>query len=75
MITFLQIMEPVLQLDGIGSCLCKFSFLVGVVVLMSLLSLFTAGTMTGFDASGHIAEETKNARYFIDVELYLHSVY
>lgn len=28
--------------------------------IMSLL--FTAGTMTGFDASGHIAEETKNAR-------------
>ncbi|KAK2462762.1 hypothetical protein APHAL10511_005280, partial [Amanita phalloides] len=28
--------------------------------LLSLL--FTAGTMTGFDASGHIAEETKNAR-------------
>lgn len=25
-------------------------------------SLFTAGTLTGFDASGHIAEETKNAR-------------
>ncbi len=25
-------------------------------------SLFTAGTMTGFDASGHIAEETKQAR-------------
>ncbi|PPQ68365.1 hypothetical protein CVT26_005928 [Gymnopilus dilepis] len=24
--------------------------------------LFTAGTMTGFDASGHIAEETKNAK-------------
>ncbi|KAG2014037.1 gamma-aminobutyric acid transporter [Coprinopsis cinerea AmutBmut pab1-1] len=24
--------------------------------------LFTAGCMTGFDASGHIAEETKNAR-------------
>ncbi|TFK22197.1 hypothetical protein FA15DRAFT_596525 [Coprinopsis marcescibilis] len=24
--------------------------------------LFTAGSMTGFDASGHIAEETKNAR-------------
>jgi len=24
--------------------------------------LFTAGTLTGFDASGHIAEETKNAR-------------
>jgi len=26
-------------------------------------SLFTAGTMIGFDASGHIAEETRNARY------------
>lgn len=26
-----------------------------------LSSLFTAGTMVGFDASGHIAEETKNA--------------
>jgi len=25
-------------------------------------SLFTAGTLTGFDASGHVAEETKNAR-------------
>lgn len=25
-------------------------------------SLFTAGCLTGFDASGHIAEETKNAR-------------
>ncbi|KAF8630535.1 hypothetical protein AX15_002857 [Amanita polypyramis BW_CC] len=24
--------------------------------------LFTSGTMTGFDASGHVAEETKNAR-------------
>ncbi|KAL5508585.1 hypothetical protein ACEPAH_6204 [Sanghuangporus vaninii] len=24
--------------------------------------LFTAGTLTGFDASGHIAEETKNAK-------------
>ncbi len=25
-------------------------------------SLFAAGTLTGFDAAGHIAEETKNAR-------------
>jgi len=68
-------MEPALRLDGIGFCLCKLSFLVGVVVLTFLLSLFTAGTMTGFDASGHIAEETKNARYFIVVELYFRSVY
>ncbi|KAJ7921380.1 gamma-aminobutyric acid transporter, partial [Mycena leptocephala] len=29
--------------------------------VLSGFSLFTAGTMTGFDASGHIAEETKNA--------------
>lgn len=27
--------------------------------------MFTAGTLTGFDASGHIAEETKNARYVL----------
>jgi translation initiation factor 5B len=28
----------------------------------SQLSLFTAGTLTGFDASGHVAEETKHAK-------------
>lgn len=47
-----------------------------------MLSLFTAGTLTGFDASGHIAEETKNARwvfgsivgyYFMNIP-YFHSV-
>ncbi len=27
--------------------------------------------MTGFDASGHIAEETKNARYVISPSLFL----
>ncbi|KAG1888785.1 amino acid transporter [Suillus subluteus] len=37
--------------------------------LLSLL--FTAGTLTGFDASGHIAEETKNARYGIRHHLWL----
>lgn len=26
-------------------------------------SLFTSGTMIGFDASGHVAEETRNARH------------
>jgi hypothetical protein len=31
-------------------------------IVYTKCSLFTAGTMTGFDASGHIAEETKNAR-------------
>lgn len=34
----------------------------GPIVIEHQTSLFTAGTMTGFDASGHIAEETKNAR-------------
>src|SRR6267142_3131860 len=28
-------------------------------------SLFTAGTLTGFDASGHVAEETKHAKWVI----------
>jgi amino acid transporter len=32
------------------------------ITYFSFNSLFTAGTLTGFDASGHIAEETKNAR-------------
>ncbi|KAG9317065.1 hypothetical protein JVU11DRAFT_1252 [Chiua virens] len=30
-------------------------------LIKSIGSLFTAGSLTGFDASGHIAEETKNA--------------
>jgi hypothetical protein len=29
---------------------------------MIFKSLFTAGTLTGFDASGHVAEETKHAK-------------
>ena len=35
-------------------------------------SLFTSGTIIGFDASGHIAEETRNARH---VEFYPTSPY
>ena len=32
-------------------------------------SLFTAGTLTGFDASGHVAEETKHAKWvFISID-------
>lgn len=45
-------------------------YLVTVGVLYSLYfsmlipsSLFTSGTMIGFDASGHVAEETRNARH------------
>ena len=35
----------------------------GICWIIAGRSLFTAGTMTGFDASGHVAEETKNARW------------
>ena len=43
--------------------LCVISFFWKRIALIErFASLFTAGTMTGFDASGHIAEETKNAR-------------
>lgn len=40
----------------------SFSHGIELELIEHLISLFTAGTMTGFDASGHIAEETKNAR-------------
>jgi hypothetical protein len=49
-------------LVGIGSCLCKLPLNECEMLFSPFISLFTAGTMTGFDASGHIAEETKNAR-------------
>lgn len=57
-----QITEQERLLDGTGSCLCKFLHLLERSCLTLCCSLFTAGTMIGFDASGHIAEETKNAR-------------
>ncbi|KAK0467779.1 uncharacterized protein EV420DRAFT_1616612 [Desarmillaria tabescens] len=38
-----------------------FRFSTALMMVDFLLSFFTAGTLTGFDASGHIAEETKNA--------------
>jgi hypothetical protein len=42
---------------------CWYSTTIHVTDLMWIFpSLFTAGTMTGFDASGHVAEETKNAQ-------------
>jgi hypothetical protein len=49
-------------LVGIGSCPCKLLLNECEILFSSFMSLFTAGTMTGFDASGHIAEETRNAR-------------
>jgi hypothetical protein len=61
-----QITERALLRDGIGFCLCEFCMRDirsprrddGV-----LRSLFTSGTLTGFDASGHVAEETKHAKW------------
>jgi hypothetical protein len=31
--------------------------------LLTISRLFSSGVLTGFDAAGHVAEETKNARY------------
>lgn len=58
----LQSTEPGHHLGGIGCYPCA-SVILSSRVFSKLLfiSLFTAGTLTGFDASGHIAEETKNA--------------
>ena len=55
-------MELAHPLVGIGSCPCKLLSNECEILFSAFISLFTAGTMTGFDASGHIAEETKNAR-------------
>ena len=55
-----------MELDIIFVSLISCIFLDGVT---DLYSLFTSGTMTGFDASGHVAEETKNARYALVVSL------
>ena len=57
-------MEQGRLLHGTGFCLCPFLHSFGLICQVNYFccSLFTAGTMTGFDASGHIAEETKNAR-------------
>lgn len=48
-----------LELDAIVVCLNSMAYKPN---LITTISLFTAGTLIGFDASGHIAEETKNAR-------------
>jgi hypothetical protein len=50
-------------LHGIGYYPCQPNLTCPYAGLIYFFSLFTAGTMTGFDASGHVAEETKNARY------------
>lgn len=53
-----------LQPDGIGCCRCKHSTLSTFYApTLIICSLFTSGIMIGFDASGHVAEETRNARH------------
>ena len=49
---------------GTGFCPCESDSNLPFVLDIETVSvsLFSAGVMTGFDASGHIAEETKNAR-------------
>jgi hypothetical protein len=34
-----------------------------IELLLTICSVFSSGVLTGFDAAGHVAEETKNARY------------
>jgi hypothetical protein len=50
--------------DGIGFYHCELTTYVSAIAqtFYGFESLFTAGTLTGFDASGHVAEETKHAR-------------
>jgi hypothetical protein len=57
-----QLMEQVLHLRGIFCCHCMNAFCFILCCDSHLTSLFTSGAMVGFDASGHIAEETKHAR-------------
>lgn len=49
-----------MELDSI--IVCFHIIKIAVRAHFDLNSLFTAGTLTGFDASGHIAEETMNAK-------------
>ncbi len=57
-------MELAHRLGGIGFYACEsHQALHTSKVAEKASSLFTGGTLTGFDASGHIAEETKNARH------------
>lgn len=52
-----------LQLDGIGCCLCEpFTRKIEAHKLIPLISLYGTASVVGFDASGHVAEELKNAR-------------
>lgn len=55
-------MEQEHRRDGTGCCLCTYTLSEYSTIVLRFRSLFTAGTLTGFDAAGHIAEETKNAR-------------
>ena len=57
-------MEPARQPDGTGSCVCGCQTLGSPYINMFIsCSFYTAESLTGCDASGHIAEETRHAKY------------
>ena len=54
------------QLDGTGCCVCKCQMLDTICTpTLICCSLYTAGALTGFDASGHVAEETRHAKHVL----------
>ena len=58
-------MEQAPHLCGIGCYLCGSTQLLTVTYRLTnslFSSLYSSIIMIGFDASGHVAEETKNAR-------------
>lgn len=46
----------------LAALLVRYILIVNVIWTYFGHSLFTGGTMIGFDAAGHIAEETKHAK-------------
>lgn len=54
-------MVPVHRQDGIGCFACKPSPLLFLTFTVNTNSLVAAASITGFDASGHISEETRSA--------------
>lgn len=65
LISVTKTMEPALPWAGTYFCLCKASFGYAREIFADfMLRSFPSGNVfTGMDASGHISEETKNARY------------
>lgn len=57
-------MALVPQLDGTGSFVCTCQRLDHVFTLILIpCSFFTTSPFIGFDAAGHVAEETRHAKH------------